>query len=211
MEASDLLRSPSIDEEFKIRSLAATLKLISELHDRCKDLPSGNELFEPILDCLKQIPTGNYPVRVKDEIDGLLTTISISRNETKLEYIVMETKRPKALRLYEPNIVKVLVYDKRHKTMSKEKAEREKLLHKLKREKKGALREIRRDGAFLGRVKISQQIQRFVIGVIVKRVLMFCADFSDKERSEKVKRIYAEASMQQGELNSLDRKKQKRN
>lgn len=30
--------------------------------------------------------------------------------------------------------------------------------------------------------------------------------FSDKERSEKVKRIYAEAASQQSELNALDRK-----
>lgn len=43
---------------------------------------------------------------------------------------------------------------------SREKAERDKLLHKIKKEKKGALREIRRDQAFLGRIKINQRIQR---------------------------------------------------
>lgn len=49
---------------------------------------------------------------------------------------------------------------KKHKVQSKEKAERDKLLHKLKREKKGALREIRRDQAFLGRLKIKERIKR---------------------------------------------------
>jgi nucleolar protein 14 len=81
---------------------------------------------------------------------------------------------------------------KRRKYQSKEKAEREKLVHKLKKETKGALREIRRDTAFLGRFKVKEQIQR------------------DNERRDKVKRIYAEASMQQSELNTLDRKKKRK-
>lgn len=76
--------------------------------------------------------------------------------------------------------------------MSKAKAEREKLLHKYKKEMKGALREIRRDKSFLGRVKIKRQIQ------------------SDTDRKEKVKQIYAEASIQQSELNALDRKKKRK-
>lgn len=44
--------------------------------------------------------------------------------------------------------------------MPKEKLERVKLIHKVKKEHKGALREIRRDKAFLGRIKIDQKIQR---------------------------------------------------
>jgi len=52
-------------------------------------------------------------------------------------------------------------YDgKKKKVQSREKAERDKLLHKLKKETKGALREIRRDKSFLGRVKINQRIRR---------------------------------------------------
>lgn len=54
-------------------------------------------------------------------------------------------------------------YDyKKHKHQSAQKAERDKLLYKIKRERKGALREIRKDQAFLGRVKVGQQIQRYV-------------------------------------------------
>lgn len=55
----------------------------------------------------------------------------------------------------------VCSYDsKRHKPQSKEKAERAKLLYKIKKEQKGALREIRKDRSFLGRIKINQRIQR---------------------------------------------------
>lgn len=47
-----------------------------------------------------------------------------------------------------------------YRDMSKEKTEQSKLLHKYKQERKGALREIRRDKSFLGRVKLKQKIQR---------------------------------------------------
>lgn len=49
---------------------------------------------------------------------------------------------------------------KKRKVQSKAKTERDKLLYKIKKEKKGALREIRKDQAFLGRVKIKERIQR---------------------------------------------------
>lgn len=54
-----------------------------------------------------------------------------------------------------------------HKNKSRDKAERDKLIHKLKREKKGALREIRKDKDFLGRIKVQQQIKRYVICIII--------------------------------------------
>lgn len=79
-------------------------------------------------------------------------------------------------------------------------------MHKLKREKKGALREIRRDQAFLGRLKIKERIKRYHIIIhedFQVYLLFFC---SDVERRDKVKKIYAEASVQQSELNAIGRK-----
>lgn len=73
--------------------------------------------------------------------------------------------------------------------MSKQKQEREKLMAKIKKETKGAIREVRRDTAFLAKVQIKQQIK------------------NDEERKRKVKEIYGDAAMQQGELNKIKRKK----
>lgn len=44
--------------------------------------------------------------------------------------------------------------------MSKEKAEHEKLLHKYKKEMKGALREIRRDKSYIANMHIKKQMAR---------------------------------------------------
>lgn len=73
--------------------------------------------------------------------------------------------------------------------MSKEKAEREKLLHKYKREFKGAIREIRKDRDFLAKVQIVQQIK------------------SDAERKRKVNEIFGEAAIQQNEFKKMKKKK----
>lgn len=49
---------------------------------------------------------------------------------------------------------------KRHGT--KEYLEKQKLLHKVKRERKGARREIQQDNVFLARQKLAETLQRFV-------------------------------------------------
>lgn len=46
--------------------------------------------------------------------------------------------------------------------MGKAKQEHEKLLHKYKREMKGAIREIRRDTSFLAKLKLKETLQKWV-------------------------------------------------
>lgn len=158
LELTDLLNRPT-DDSFKVRSLFVTLQLLNDFHKNLSHLPSLVEIYEPIFKYLNLIPKQNYPERVQKEFENLIEVLQNSVANRTLEYIVMEKKRPKALKLYEPKIEPV--YDvKKHKVQSKAKAERDKLLYKIKKEKKGALREIRRDQAFLGRVKIKERIRR---------------------------------------------------
>ncbi|KAF7272717.1 hypothetical protein GWI33_014529 [Rhynchophorus ferrugineus] len=186
-----VLLQTEFTNEFKISALYTALKLLKDFKETFSSYSSNVEIFATIESYLPQIPIDLYPERVRVEYKEFIDELEKQKSERKLYYLVLEQKRPKALRLYEPKIEKV--YDgKRHKTQSREKAEREKLVQKLKKESKGALREIRRDKSFLARVKINRQIQ------------------SDKERREKVNRIFAEAASQQNELNTLDRKKKKK-
>ncbi|XP_015181377.1 PREDICTED: nucleolar protein 14 homolog [Polistes dominula] len=185
MKANDLVNE-DIDNDFKIRTLFTAVNLITEFKNQLQELDSVYSIFEPIMKLLKENPCNGYPSSLKKNIKQLCEEI-INLKSKKLEYIVREKKRPKPLRQYEPRIEKV--YDgKKHKPMSKEKAEREKLLHKYKRETKGAIREIRRDRAFLSKLQIKQQIK------------------SDTERKRKVKEIFGDAAKQQSELKKLKRK-----
>lgn len=59
---------------------------------------------------------------------------------------------------------------------SKEKQEHDKLQHKIKREMKGAIREIRKDNAFIAREKLKEQIEKYI--TIVTSFMKFYERFT---------------------------------
>lgn len=185
MKAADLV-CEDLEDEYKIRTLLTAVNMLNEFKNNFDELEAVYSIFEPIYKLLKSNKFDKYPPEARKHIKKLKKDLrELSARE--LKYLVLEKKRPKPLRMYEPKIE--AVYDgKKHKPMSKEKAEREKLLHKYKKEMKGAIREIRRDRSFLAKVQIKQQIK------------------SDAERKRKVKEIFGEAAMQQSELKKLKRK-----
>lgn len=210
MKASDLIDG-DMDDEFKIRALLTAVNLLNEFKNHLEQLDAVYSIFEPVVKLLKPNSYDKYPQSVRKSVKQLRKDLKALQNK-KLEYIVREKKKPKPLRLYEPRIEAVYViasdnssvslicfmlidksffrYDgKKHRTTSKEKAEREKLLHKYKKEMKGAMREIRRDRAFLAKLQIKEQIK------------------NDEERKRKVREIFGDAAMQQNELKKLKRKK----
>ncbi|XP_078047540.1 nucleolar protein 14 homolog l(3)07882 [Augochlora pura] len=186
MKASDLLEE-EMDDEFRVRALITAINMLREFKNHLEELEAVYSIFEPILKLLKLNDFDKYPSNVKTHIKLFRKELKALKNK-KLEYLVVQKKKPKPLRLHEPRIEPV--YDgKRHRPMSKDKAEREKLLHKYKKEMKGAMREIRRDKSFIAKLRIKQQIK------------------DDEERKRKVKEIYGEAATQQSELKKLKRKK----
>ncbi|KAK0182608.1 hypothetical protein PV327_000728 [Microctonus hyperodae] len=186
MKAHDL-SSNDIDDNFKVRVVLTAINLLDEFKCQLEELDAVYSIFEPIIKLLKMNSWKNYPKNVRNHVKQIRNNLEIL-SEKKLEYLIPEKKKPKALRLYEPKIVKV--YDgKQFKPMSKQKQERAKLMAKVKKETKGAMREMRRDTAFLAKVQIKQQIR------------------NDEERKRKVREIYGDAALQQGELNKMKRKK----
>uniref|UniRef100_A0A6M2DRW4 Putative nucleolar protein n=1 Tax=Xenopsylla cheopis TaxID=163159 RepID=A0A6M2DRW4_XENCH len=177
-----------IDNSFKIRVFYTSLKLLHEFCDNLSPLSASDMIFEYHMKLLQHVNIDNYHNIIKKQYEATYDSLNKLREHVK-DYIQLEKARPKALRLYEPNIEKIIYDGKQHRPMSKEKAEHEKLLHKYKKEMKGALREIRRDKSYIANMQLKRQLA------------------SDAERKEKVKRLYAEAALQQGELNALKRKK----
>ncbi|BES96458.1 Hypothetical protein NTJ_09270 [Nesidiocoris tenuis] len=127
-----------------------------------------------------------YPQPVVDKFHSVIDVLKEYANK-KLPPLVKEASKPKSLRLYKPNIKPV--FDK-----NKIKDERIRMKRRVKKETKGALREIRKDRTFIDGVRFREQ------------------KASDMERMRKVKEIYGWGAQQQGELNKLDRiKKRKKN
>jgi nucleolar protein 14 len=172
---------------FKLRALHTAVKLLLEFCCHLETLSASYHIFKPVLTTLKQIDVEKYPRFLQEDFQSIISKIEEMAHK-KLHFLVKEKKKPKALRLHEPRIEEVFDGKKR-RPMGKARQEREKLLHKYKREMKGAVREIRRDKSFLAKLKLKETLQ------------------NDMERKQKVKEIFGSAAMQQGELRKLKRKK----
>ncbi|KAH8312147.1 hypothetical protein KR044_009595 [Drosophila immigrans] len=190
MQAADLV-THTLTDDFKVRALDTALRLITHCMEQLvAEHVGAGCLATPFLGLFERLSLEPYAEQVRQhytEAKAALERLAAQQ----MKPLAPPDRKPKALRLLEPRY-EVVYDDKRRPKMSKQKEERAKLLQKIKREKKGAIREIRRDTAFVQDLKLKQQLQ------------------SDKERNEKVKRIYQEASMQQGELNELARAKKRK-
>ncbi|KAJ8715794.1 hypothetical protein PYW07_010276 [Mythimna separata] len=187
MAARDLTLT-EIDDDFKIRILSSTMGILKEFFDYFNDIEAQVYLFEPHLKLIGRIDLDMYPAKVVNRVNQVVKYMKAGLEVKTFTPLSREKKRPKALRLYEPDIQEVFTGSKSSK-LSREQAESQRLKTKYKKEMKGALREIRRDKSYVGSVKIRQKIH------------------SDNIRREKVKQIYKDASIQQGELNKMKRMK----
>ncbi|CAH0597599.1 unnamed protein product [Chrysodeixis includens] len=187
MAAADLTLK-ELNDDFKIRCLASSMGILKEFFDYFSDIEAQVYLFEPHLRLISRIDLDLYPVKVVCRVNEIANYMKACLEVKTFTPLSREKKRPKALRLYEPDIQEVFTGSKSSK-LSREQAESQRLKSKYKKEMKGALREIRRDKAYVASVKIRQKIH------------------SDNVRKEKVKQIYKDASIQQGELNKMKRMK----
>lgn len=157
LKAEDLVMQ-SISNDFKVRSLNQCLKLIQVAVVLVNDNIGCNFLATPLLKMLERLPLTAYPAYVKDNYEKTKNALE-SLAKKSLTKLVPPTKKPKALRLLEPRI-ETVYDDKRRPKLSAEKEEKVKLMAKIKRETKGAIREIRRDTEFIQKMRLSQQLQR---------------------------------------------------
>ncbi|XP_063896055.1 nucleolar protein 14 homolog [Helicoverpa armigera] len=187
MAARDLTLT-ELNDDFKIRILSSSMGILKEFFDYFNDIEAQVYLFEPHLRLIGRIDLDMYPIKVAHRVNQIVKYMRAGLEVKTFTPLCREKKRPKALRLYEPDIQEVFTGSKSSK-LSREQAESQRLKTKYKKEMKGALREIRRDKSYIGSVKIRQKIH------------------SDNIRREKVKQIYKDASIQQGELNKIKRGK----
>uniref|UniRef100_A0A8D9BT31 Nucleolar protein 14 homolog n=2 Tax=Cacopsylla melanoneura TaxID=428564 RepID=A0A8D9BT31_9HEMI len=121
---------------------------------------------------------------VHDTLTQTVTKLDTARADSTFPYVAREKEKPKILRLFEPEIKPVLKFHTKGNQR-----EREKLMAKYKKEMKGAIREIRKDGRFMQKVKLRE------------------TNRADEERKRKVKEILGGCANQEGEIRGLKRKK----
>lgn len=148
-----------------------------------------HQLSIEVIRSLERLDEELLPAVLKVSLNETLNTVK-ALHLRPLLFLLAPEQKPKPLRLLEPKIE--AVYDdirRRPKNQQlSDRDKRRKLQQKVKKESRAAAREIRQDNEFIAKLQFKQRAA------------------SDRERREKVKRIFSDATTQQGELKSLDRK-----
>lgn len=175
LQPTDLV-TQTITPDFKVRALDTSLLLIKEALQLVEEHVGACYLAQPFLALLSRLPLESYPEHVHQHHKDA-TELAEKLAAQKMKPLAPAEKKPKALRLLEPRF-EAVYDDKRRPKMSKAKEERAKLLHKIKREKKGAIREIRRDTSFVQMLRLKQTLQRFVFHLQFNRsFLIYCISY----------------------------------
>ncbi|XP_001657340.2 nucleolar protein 14 homolog [Aedes aegypti] len=178
-----------VDDSFKLRTLSAALEMIARSFRQLRDTSAVHQLSIEVIRSLERLDEELLPAVLKVSLNETLNTVK-ALHLRPLLFLLAPEQKPKPLRLLEPKIE--AVYDdirRRPKNQQlSDRDKRRKLQQKVKKESRAAAREIRQDNEFIAKLQFKQRAA------------------SDRERREKVKRIFSDATTQQGELKSLDRK-----
>ncbi|KAM6221812.1 LOW QUALITY PROTEIN: nucleolar protein 14 [Rhynchocyon petersi] len=173
----------------RLSCLAVCLGLVK----RCVLLYGALPAFHDIMRPLQAVLTEHLDLGHPPELQELCQSILADMANQGRQYrpLVCEKSKPIPLKLFTPRLVKVLEFGRKQGS-TREEQERRRLVHRHRREFKGAVREIRKDSQFLARMQLSETLQR------------------DAERKRKVKQLFNSLATQEGEWKALKRKKFKR-
>lgn len=174
----------------RLSCLAVCLALVKRCVLMYGALPAFHDIMRPLRTLLTQhLADSSHPQELQELCRSTLTTMETQ--ERRYHPLISEKSKPVPLKLFTPRLVRVLESGRKQGS-SKEEQERKRLVHKHRRELKGAVREIRKDSQFLARVQLSEIRER------------------DAERKRKVKQLFNSLAEQEGEWKALKRKKFKK-
>ncbi|KAK8961693.1 hypothetical protein KSP40_PGU014527 [Platanthera guangdongensis] len=151
-----------ISDNFKASLLSSAMKSLIEFINLYQGLVAFPEIFLPIESLLHQVLQGpKLPKILRSNIEEI--TAMIRKKSLELQSsrrpLEMRKRRPEPIKLltpkFEENFVKGIDYDP-----DRERAQRKKLKKQLKKEAKGAVRELRKDNSFVFELKEKDRLAR---------------------------------------------------
>ncbi|GCB79755.1 hypothetical protein scyTo_0018804 [Scyliorhinus torazame] len=174
---------------FRFSCIALCFNLCKRCASLYRSLPAFQEIIRPLEIILtSHLPVNDYPAQLQELYREVLQ--AVHDRPTCYRPLEFEKKKPVPLKLFTPKIVEVSDYG-RKRGGTRQERERMRLVHKHKREFKGAIREIRKDAQFLARQKFADVME------------------GDAERKRKVKVLFNNLATQEGEWKAMKRKKRK--
>jgi len=166
---------------FKLSCVRNLLLVCQKFAKLYSELETFSELIEPIAVLLRHLPLYNYPISLKKLHSNVTETIASKSGREKVA-LKLQARKPIPLTLLEPQ------YDddatdvfRKRGSGDKAKNEYDKLKYKVKREMKGAVKEIRKDSQFLAKQQLGEQLSK---DVTRKRKVKELTNHLENERRE---------------------------
>ncbi|KAK0206966.1 nucleolar protein 14 [Desarmillaria ectypa] len=189
-----VLIAGSANEETKFALLSVALDLVVRFAELYKGLEGFVELYEPISTILKHIlkQTGlseALETRLKAVSDSTKRLLKFAR-QTR-QPLQLQTHKPIPIPTYIPKFETSSSSYLRHQDPDHERNEASKLRNQYKKERKGAIRELRKDARFLAGVQQQKQKDK------------------DRAYNENMRRVFGSIEGERAEEKSMEREKAK--
>jgi len=184
------------EEELKLSLLTTFVNLLSTASDLWTGQSAYTEIFEPaqaVLNQLRKCTTSSAPA-IQVSLQSTLDKISSHLSDSRLSRrpLLLHNHKPLAIKTAIPKFEENFNPDK-HYDPDRERAEASRLRTEYKRERKGAMRELRKDANFVAREQLREKKEK------------------DAEYEKKYKRLVAEVQNEEGRAaNEYEREKRAR-
>lgn len=181
-------------EEFKLSLIDTFVTLLSTASDLWADKSAYHEIFGPgpkVLQHLRKSCKGKATTATQDTIQATADKVDRQLSQCILARrpLLLHSHRPLAIKTAIPKFEEEFNPDK-HYDPNRERAEANRLKKEYKRERKGAIRELRKDAQFVAREQLREKRER------------------DAEYEKKYKRLVADVQNEEGrEANAYEREK----
>ncbi|KAI8141261.1 nucleolar protein 14, partial [Fennellomyces sp. T-0311] len=169
------------------------LRLLTKCLQLYASTPALVEIFEPLHSIITQMASGSWHKDIESSLntleDRLKRQMKFCKDKRIKTPLQMQSHRPIPIAQHLPKFEKGYSLDK-HYDPDRERSEYNKLQAQIKKEKKGAMRELRKDNMFMAREKVKERKQKDAeYDKMIKGVMNILeGDQAEKKRLEREKR-----------------------
>ncbi|KAI9246896.1 nucleolar protein 14 [Phascolomyces articulosus] len=177
----------------RLSLLQGVIRLLTRYLQLYASTPALVEVFEPLHNIITHMLTVSWHKDIEEQLntlqDRLKRQIKFCKDKRTKTPLRMQSHRPIPIAQHLPKFEQGYSYDK-HYDPDRERSEYNKIQAQIKKEKKGAMRELRKDNAFMAREKAKERKQKdadydkYVKGVMT----ILESDQAEKKRQEREKR-----------------------
>ncbi|KZT05576.1 Nop14-like protein [Laetiporus sulphureus 93-53] len=190
---SALLNGTTSDEQSKVDLLGLTLELIGRFADMYKSLDGFIELYDPIKELLDGVRSRDLPEDVLKRSTALRDTLGrlLKFSREARRPLMLQAHKPIPIPTYIPKFEQSSSNYLRNHDPDHERDGAAKLRRQYKQEKKGAIRELRKDARFLAAEQQRQQKEK------------------DRAYNERMKQVFGSLESERAEEKAMEREKMK--